>query len=178
MKNSSHHFDKRCEIIGNFYKLRRPLQRKRPIKIELRNRLFFAIVPYWSRCKEYVKCIFACLRQIAFMFKRQRMKDLLLRVRVIVRISNMKISCCHLAEYVEKLYQKACHTCSTITFSHLTNRIIDLLRCCWSRWARSIQPKFPEISVQNSMDRFGPTGKVSKKLVHLLRWSSFPGRTG
>ena len=30
-------------------------------------------------------------------------------------------------------------------------------------WARSIQPKFPEISVQNSMDRFGPTGKVSKK---------------
>ena len=44
--------------------------------------------------------------------------------------------------------------------------------------ARSIQPKFPEISVQNSMDRFGPTGKVSKKLVHLWRWSSFPGRTG
>ena len=29
--------------------------------------------------------------------------------------------------------------------------------------ARSIQPKFPEIPVQNSMDRFGPTGKVSKK---------------
>ena len=43
--------------------------------------------------------------------------------------------------------------------------------------ARSIQPKLPEISVQNSMDRLGPTGKVSKKLVHLLRWSSFPGRT-
>ena len=44
--------------------------------------------------------------------------------------------------------------------------------------ARSIRPKFPEILVQNSMDRFGPTGKVSKKLVHLLRWSSLPGRTG
>ena len=44
--------------------------------------------------------------------------------------------------------------------------------------ARSIQPKFPEISVQNSMDRFGPTGKVSKKRVHLLRWTTFPGRTG
>ena len=43
---------------------------------------------------------------------------------------------------------------------------------------RSIQPKFPEISVQNSMDRFGPTGKVSKKLVHLLRWTTFPSRTG
>ena len=24
------------------------------------------------------------------------------------------------------------------------------------------------------MDRFGPTGKVSKKLVHLLRWTTFP----
>ena len=48
----------------------------------------------------------------------------------------------------------------------------------WNLWARSIQPKFPEISVQNSMDRFGPTGKVSKKRVHLLRWSTFPGRTG
>ena len=46
------------------------------------------------------------------------------------------------------------------------------------RRARSIQPKFPEISVQNSMDRFGPTGKVSKKRVHLLRWTTFPGRTG
>jgi len=43
---------------------------------------------------------------------------------------------------------------------------------------RSIQQKFPEISVQNSMDRIDPTGKVSKKLVHLLRWTTFPGRTG
>ena len=42
----------------------------------------------------------------------------------------------------------------------------------------SIQPKFPEISVQNPMDQFGPAGKVSKKLVHLLRWTTFPGRTG
>ena len=45
-------------------------------------------------------------------------------------------------------------------------------------WARSIQPKFPEISVQNSMDRFSPTEKVSEKMVHLFRWSSFAGRTG
>jgi len=29
--------------------------------------------------------------------------------------------------------------------------------------AGSIQPKIPEISVLNSMDRFDPTGKVSKK---------------
>ena len=54
----------------------------------------------------------------------------------------------------------------------------SLLETRRSSRARSIQPKFPEISVQNSMDRFGPTGKVSKKLVHLLRWSSFPGGTG
>ena len=46
-----------------------------------------------------------------------------------------------------------------------------------TKWARSIHPKFPEIPVQNSMDRFGPTGKVSKKLVHLLRWTTFPDRT-
>ena len=28
------------------------------------------------------------------------------------------------------------------------------------------------------MDRFGPTRKVSKKRVHFLRWTTFPGRTG
>ena len=31
---------------------------------------------------------------------------------------------------------------------------------------------------QNSMDRFVPTRRVSKILVHLLRWTTFPGRTG
>ena len=31
--------------------------------------------------------------------------------------------------------------------------------------------------VQNAVDRFGPTSKVSKKRVHLLRWTTFPGRT-
>ena len=36
-------------------------------------------------------------------------------------------------------------------------------------WAQSIQPKFLEISVQNSTDWFGPTGKVLKK------WSTFLG---
>ena len=49
---------------------------------------------------------------------------------------------------------------------------------CNKQRARSIQPKFPEISVQNSMDLFCPTGKVSKKRVHLLRWTPFPGWTG
>ena len=36
-------------------------------------------------------------------------------------------------------------------------------------WAQSIQPKFLEISVQNSTDWFGPTGKILKK------WSTFWG---
>ena len=45
-------------------------------------------------------------------------------------------------------------------------------------WARSIQRKYPAISVQNSMDRFGPTGKVSKKLVHLSRWTTFAAWAG
>ena len=62
-------------------------------------------------------------------------------------------------------------------------------RCCFAEGldqsyvaqyyrARSIQPKIPEISVQNLMDRFGPAGKVSKKLVNLLRLTTLPGRTG
>ena len=33
-------------------------------------------------------------------------------------------------------------------------------------------------SVQNSMDQFDPTGKVSTKLVHLLGRITFPSRPG
>ena len=44
--------------------------------------------------------------------------------------------------------------------------------------AQSIQPEFREILVQNSMDWFSPTGQVLKKLVYLLRWTTFPGLTG
>ena len=62
--------------------------------------------------------------------QRQRMKDLLLRARVFVRTSNMKISRRHLADYVKKLLQKACRTCNTIIFPHSTNKIIYLWRCC------------------------------------------------
>ena len=61
---------------------------------------------------------------------RQRVKDLLLRTRVVVRTSNVKISG-RLANYVKILHQKACCTCSTIVFLHSTNQIIDLWRCRW-----------------------------------------------
>ena len=59
------------------------------------------------------------------------MKDLLLRARVVVRTSNMKISRRRLADYVKTLHQKACCTCSRILFLHSTNQIIDLWRCRW-----------------------------------------------
>ena len=69
--------------------------------------------------------------------------------------------------------------CCSFTGKDIADRVKDNISTVARRpRARSIQPKFPEISVQYSKDRFGPTGKVSKKLVHLLRWSSFPGRTG
>ena len=62
-------------------------------------------------------------------------------------------------------------------------------RCCFAEGldqssvaqfyrVRYIQLKIPEISVQNSMDRFGPAEKVSEKLVNLLRWTTSPCRTG
>ena len=38
----------------------------------------------------------------------------------------MKISRRRLADYLEKLQQKACGTCSTFIFPHSTNHIIDL----------------------------------------------------
>ena len=43
----------------------------------------------------------------------------------------MKISRRRLADYVKKLHQKACRTCSTIIFHHSTNQIIDFWRCRW-----------------------------------------------
>ena len=44
------------------------------------------------------------------------MKDLLLQARIVVRTSNVKISRRHLVDYVKKLRQRACRTCSAIIF--------------------------------------------------------------
>ena len=57
------------------------------------------------------------------------MKDSLLRARVVFRTSNINISRRRLADYVKKLHQKVCHTCSTIIFPHSTNQI-DFW-CCY-----------------------------------------------
>ena len=62
---------------------------------------------------------------------RQRVKDLLLQARIVVRTSNVKISRRRLADYIKALHQKACHTCSTIGFLYSTNPINDLWHCRW-----------------------------------------------
>ena len=79
---------------------------------------------------------------------------------------------------VAKHWKQRDHIVCGIRLSCDEGNVKDPLGQCPKQWARSIQPKFPEISVQNSMDRFGPIGKVLKKRDHLLRWTSFPGRTG
>ena len=66
------------------------------------------------------------------------MKDLLLCVYVAVKTLNLEISGCHLADYVEEFYLRACRTCSTcstIIFPHSTNQIIVFWcrRCCCHR---------------------------------------------
>mgnify|MGYP000223535038 CR=1 FL=1 len=67
------------------------------------------------------------------------MKNLLPRARVVVRTSKMKISRHCLVDYVKTLHQKACGTCSTIIFLHLTNQNIDLWRChCRRRLLNSL----------------------------------------
>ena len=106
-----------------------------------------------------------------------------------LRYSLKKFTCWsgHLTQCFQDLFDFICTSLSALN-SHFalfkTTRVhrrrlwSEFFFRCSRLWARSIQPKFPEISVQNSMDRFAPTGKVSKKQVHLLSWSTFPGRTG
>ena len=54
--------------------------------------------------------------------------------------------------------------CCSFTGKDIADRVKDNISTVARRpRARSIQPKFPEISVQYLKDRFGPTGKVSKK---------------
>ena len=57
--------------------------------------------------------------------QRQRMKDLLLRARFVVRTWKIKFSRRRLVDTVKKFHQKACRTGSTIIFPRLTNQIID-----------------------------------------------------
>ena len=94
--------------IREFKKLRRLLQRKRHVNIELFVRLsVFTIIPCLSRYTKQVKCTSVCLVRMVFKFTwGQRMKNLLLRACVVVRTSNMKISRRPLADYVKNCTKK------------------------------------------------------------------------
>ena len=52
----------------------------------------------------------------------------------------MNISRRLLADYVNKLHQKACRTCSTIIFPHSANQVIDLWRCRFHCGRRFFNP--------------------------------------
>ena len=96
-----------------FNKLRGQLQRKRHRKIELCVRLnalrFFQF--------DHV---------VGFLAKAENERFTAGSSRCKFRTSCMKISRCHLADYVQKLHQKACRTCSMIIFLYLTDEVIDL----------------------------------------------------
>ena len=119
-----------CLLKLPFKKLRRQLQRKRHIKIELCVKLSLLRLFHVDHVVQHTRIALSLAWYERFSCKlRQRVKDLLLRARVVVRTSNMKISRRRLADYVKTLHQKACRTCSTIIFHHSTNQIIDLKRC-------------------------------------------------
>ena len=67
-----------------------------------------------------------CLARMVFM-QRQRMKT----CRCGLALSNLKYEnfTSPSGRLRQRLHQKAYHTCSTITFPHSTNQIIDLWRC-------------------------------------------------
>ena len=121
-----------CQILMTFWpvnsrqlkKLPRLLQRIQSVTLKLNLALSYVFCNYSmlvTLCKVgEVNFKFAFLAQLGFM-KRQRMKDLLLRDRVVVRTSNMKVSRRHLADSVKNLHQKACRTCSRIIFPHSAN---------------------------------------------------------
>ena len=52
------------------------------------------------------------------------MKDLLLCVDVVVKTLNVDISRSRLADYVCKVYESACRTCSMNVVPHLSNQIV------------------------------------------------------
>ena len=107
---------------------------------------------------------------------RKRIKDLLLRVRVVVRTSNMEIPRRHLSNYVKELHWKACRRSSTTIFFPFTNHIIHL----WCR--RFLNPLLmylhsAELSLSGSDKKckyflFGMTHSCSLLCLAYLRFGS------
>ena len=85
------------------------------------------MIPFWS--VQNRRAFLSLDRYEWFSWKKQRLKDLPSRARIVVKTSKMKISRRCLADCVKNFHQKACRTCSTIIFPRSTNRIIDLWRC-------------------------------------------------
>ena len=110
---------------------------------------------------------------------RQRVKDLLLQARIVVRTSNVKISRRRLADYIKALHQKACHTCSTNFFLHSINQIIYLW-CCRGRCRRQISNSLMSQCANNNELALQHGGfctmwslAVKGLLENLLGWSLF-----
>jgi len=95
----------------------------------------FATIPCWSRFRKLAKCPFALLARMIFM-QRRRMKDLLPRVCVVNRTSNLN-SLRSLADCVKKkkLLQRGCCKCSKIIFPASFNQ-----SCYWSVTLSSLLP--------------------------------------
>ena len=121
--------DIKLPINREFKKLRRLLQRKRQIKIELCAGLSVLLLFHVGHVvQNRQSTLFACLPRMIFM-QRQRMKNFLLRARHVDKTSKIKISRRRLTEYVKNFQQKVCRTCSTIICLRSTNQRIDLWRC-------------------------------------------------
>ena len=92
-----------------------------------------------------------------------RVKDLLVRARAVVRTPYMKIFLCRLVDYVKKLHQKMCRTCSTIIFLlRSTNQNTDLWRFrgrCRHHVLNSLKRNF-------SQDR----QRRQKSMIWLVEW--------
>ena len=108
-----------------FKKLRRQLQRKHHIKIELCFKL--------SVLRLFIVGHVVQTRRSAFSFawhewfhvkaKNERFTVASSRCRQNLKYENF-------TSLSGRLHQKACRTCTTIIFLHSTNQIIDLWRCC------------------------------------------------
>ena len=117
-------------VVREFEKLRRLLQRRRHIKIELCVRLSVlrlfhvghvvqnrrgALSLAWHQCRFHAKT------------KNEGFTAAGSRFRQNFKYEDFTSSFGRLRR---KLLQKACRTCSTIIFPHSTNKIIYLWRCC------------------------------------------------
>ena len=100
-----------CLFEKELKKRRLLLQPKRHFKMELCSRL--SVCDYSIFVKLYkISEVSSRLFGTNGLHVKAVNKDSLLRAHVVVRTSNMKNSRRRLADYVKKLHQKACRTCS------------------------------------------------------------------